>query len=249
MSDCTQFPNIRQLPFTTTDGPTNMAADEVLLESATKGVASLRFYQWTPATLSLGYFEGELTRHRLPSLANLPFVRRASGGGTLVHHHEVTYCLALPHGQPWQTGEPWLLCMHRIIGAALEELGIKSWLYEPTRVPTIQANLCFQHFTPGDVMIGSCKIVGSAQRKQRGALMQHGGILLATSPHTPDLPGIRELTGRSLTALETCDTVRRSFVGTTGWNLALGDWTPSELNRIADLANNKYSQDSWNRKR
>jgi lipoate-protein ligase A len=240
---------MRLLPFLVDDGPTNMAADEVLLESATNGLASLRFYQWKPTTLSLGYFEGEQTRHRLPSLASLPFVRRASGGGTLVHHHEVTYCLGLPQGQPWQTGEPWLLRMHCIIAAALEELGIKTWLHEPTDAPPLQANLCFQHFTPGDVMIGSSKIVGSAQRRQRGALMQHGGILLAASPHTPDLPGIRELTGRSLTALETCDTVRRSFVGATGWTITNGDWTPSELNRLADLANNKYSLDSWNRKR
>jgi lipoyl(octanoyl) transferase len=226
-----------------------MAADEVLLESAVNGIASLRFYQWGPATLSLGYFQAEQTRHHLPLLSSMPFVRRASGGGTLVHHYEVTYCLALPPGKPWQSGESWLCRMHRIIGASLEELGIKSRLSEPSKGPPFHGNLCFQHFTAGDVMIGSSKIVGSAQRKQRGALMQHGGILLSSSPHTPDLPGILELTGRSLTAAETCDTVRRSFIRATGWNLAEGDWAPSELNRLADLANNKYSRDSWNRKR
>jgi lipoate-protein ligase A len=226
-----------------------MASDEVMLQSAIQGIASLRFYQWNPATISLGYFQAEQTRHRLPLLASLPFVRRASGGGTLVHHYEVTYCLALPYGQTWQTGEAWLPRMHRIIAAALEELGIKSRLYEPANGPPFQGNLCFQHFTVGDLMIGSAKIVGSAQRKQHGALMQHGGILLSKSPYTPDLSGILELTGRSLTVAETCDTVRRSFIKATGWNLVESDWTPNELNRIADLANNKYSQDTWNRKR
>src|SRR5579859_5326421 len=124
---------IRLLPPASTDGPHNMAADEVLLESAVNGVASLRFYQWDPATLSLGYFQAEQTRHHLPLLSSIPFVRRASGGGTLVHHHEVTYCLALPPGNPWQTGESWLCRMHRIIGASLEELGIKSRLFEPSK--------------------------------------------------------------------------------------------------------------------
>jgi lipoate-protein ligase A len=226
-----------------------MASDEVLLESAVRGTASLRFYQWNPATLSLGYFQAEQTRRQVPSLSDLPFVRRASGGATLVHHHEVTYALALPAGQPWQIGEPWLRRMHVIIADALRELGVDSRLHEPDNDLRFRGPLCFQHFTAGDLMIGSSKIVGSAQRKQRGALMQHGGILLASSSFTPGLPGILELTGRSLTVQQTCDTVRRSLVKVTGWQVVESDWNKAELNRIADLANNKYSQDPWNRKR
>src|ERR687887_40477 len=105
----------RLLPYAAAGGPHNMAADEMLLESAAAGVASLRFYGWCEATLSLGYFQAEKLRCADERLAQLPYVRRPTGGATLVHHHEVTYALGLPAGPPWQTGEPWLRRMHGII--------------------------------------------------------------------------------------------------------------------------------------
>src|SRR5436190_9111559 len=105
-------PVCRLLPFAVASGATNMAADEVLLESAAAGVASLRFYGWEQPTLSLGYFQPERLRHQNESLRTLPYVRRPSGGATLVHHHEVTYALALPAAQAWHDGGPWLRRMH-----------------------------------------------------------------------------------------------------------------------------------------
>src|SRR5579859_6210376 len=116
----------RLLPFRTADGPHNMAADEVLLEAAVKGSASLRFYTWSDATISLGYFQPERLRREETPLAGRPFVRRPSGGMTLIHHHELTYALALPAGAPWQKAgdKPWLCRMHAIIAAALAQWGI-----------------------------------------------------------------------------------------------------------------------------
>jgi len=70
-------PVCRLLPHVAADGPHNMAADEVLLESAAAGVASLRFYDWSEPTVSLGYFQPRGAR-----LAGLPYVRRPSGGMT-----------------------------------------------------------------------------------------------------------------------------------------------------------------------
>src|ERR1043166_1816340 len=83
--------SIRLLPASGATGPTNMACDETLVHSAADGIASLRFYTWTTATVSLGYFQSHAVRLTDPLLANLPFVRRPSGGATLVHHHELTY--------------------------------------------------------------------------------------------------------------------------------------------------------------
>src|SRR5205823_3914697 len=152
------------------DGPANMAADECLLESAVAGTASLRFYGWSEATLSLGYFQPEQVRCRDEGLAQLPFVRRPSGGETLVHHQELTYALALPPGASWQDRDTCSRCLHRIIAAALAELGVSVRLHVPASEPLAGGFLCFLHATPGDLMIGSMKVVGSAQRRQRGAL-------------------------------------------------------------------------------
>jgi lipoate-protein ligase A len=98
-------------------------------------------------------------------------------------------------------------------------------------------------------MIDGSKIVGSAQRRQRGALMQHGGILLAQSPHTPSLPGIRELRGVALAAPRLCTSITQSFARKTGWQLLETEWTSAERQHIEEVAAGKYAQDRWNRKR
>src|SRR5436190_15116613 len=82
-------------------GPMNMAIDEALLESAaTDGVATLRLYQWSEPTLSLGYFQAAEERERHQASTNCPLVRRASGGGAILHDRELTYSLALPEKSP-----------------------------------------------------------------------------------------------------------------------------------------------------
>src|SRR5262249_28253652 len=153
-------PVCRLLPYTVADGARQMAADEVLLESAIHGAASLRFYGWSTATLSLGYFQSEKLRHSDARLAALPYVRRPSGGATLVHHYEVTYGMALPAGIPWQSGESWLCRMHRIIAAALQDLGISAALHDARAEQSFTGVLCFQHFTRGDLLISTGKVVG-----------------------------------------------------------------------------------------
>jgi lipoate-protein ligase A len=239
----------RLLPYAVADGPHNMAADEVLLESALAGVASLRFYGWAAATVSLGYFQPERVRREDERLAGLPFVRRPSGGGTLVHHHEVTYSFGLPVGPPWQTGAPWLTRMHELIAAALAGLGVAARPHVPADEPPFRGFLCFQHFTAGDLLLGPGKVVGSAQRRHRGALMQHGSVLLAASPCAPMLPGVRELIGRGLGVAETVAAVEREWVRGTGLSLEPGDWTGAEQRRVAELAAGKYGRDEWKRKR
>jgi lipoate-protein ligase A len=226
-----------------------MAADETLLESAQDGIASLRFYGWSTATVSLGYFQADKVRRTDERLASLPFVRRPTGGGALVHHHELTYALALPAASSWQGRGPssWLCRMHTIISDSLRELGVNpETISNEQPAPNL---LCFHHLTPGDLVLDRAKVVGSAQRKQRGCLLQHGSILLAASPHAPTLPGILELTGRTIAIPELASALKKSFIAETGLTLTAADWTPGELERIEKLVHIKYSQPAWNQKR
>jgi lipoate-protein ligase A len=244
---------IRLLPFAVASGPENMAGDEVLLGSAVAGVASLRFYGWSEPTVSLGYFQPTALVRADNALSRLPLVRRPSGGETLVHDRELTYALALPAGPPWQpTGarsSAWLARMHTIIAAALQPLGVVTRMAgDEARSPGPEF-LCFLHHTPGDLLIDSSKVVGSAQRRQRGALMQHGGILLARSAHTPSLPGIAELTEQSLDQVEVCDAIQRELTRQLRWNPISCAWTATELSRIDRLVDRKYALPAWNDKR
>jgi lipoate-protein ligase A len=209
----------------------------------------LRFYAWPVATLSLGYFQPEAVRRADPRLSELPWVRRPSGGRALVHHHEVTYALALPPGRPWQTGESCALCMHAVIKEALASLGAPARLVGAEEERKLGEVLCFLHHTPGDLLIGPAKVVGSAQRKQRGALLQHGGILLSASPFTPALPGIAESTGRQLSAEAVTWAIAGELGRATGWELVRGEWTADEQARIEQLRAEKYATPRWNRKR
>src|SRR5882724_9809402 len=78
-------------------GAWNMAVDEALLESAAvDGIATLRLYQWSEPTLSLGYFQPAADRQTHPASRECPLVRRASGGGAILHDRELTYSLAIP---------------------------------------------------------------------------------------------------------------------------------------------------------
>jgi lipoate-protein ligase A len=109
--------------------------------------------------------------------------------------------------------------------------------------------LCFLHHTPGDLLLGAAKIVGSAQRKSRGALLQHGSVLLAQSRHTPALPGVSDLTGITLSVPDFCASFAELFTRDTGWPWGPGDWTTAERVRIDDLSATKYASPAWNDKR
>jgi len=262
---------IRILPYAEADGATNMAADETLLHSAAAGVASLRFYGWSEVTASLGYFQPAAARESDPLLARLPFVRRPTGGATLVHHHEVTYALALPVAYQSRTMEArsaseggatsslacasgfhcdsWLVCMHRIITRALASLGVDCKLVTAKNESAAGHVLCFQQHTPGDVLCRGAKVVGSAQRKARQALLQHGSILLRRSEFAPVLPGIRELCGVDLFSEDVCRAVQEAFFADTGWTPVVADWTDDEIKQIDECKASRYQSPSWNQKR
>jgi lipoate-protein ligase A len=240
-------PTFRLLPYAVADGTHNMAADEVMLETAAGGVASLRFYGWSEPTVSLGYFQQAAVRQADPQVAALAYVRRPTGGAALIHHHEVTYALALPSVRPGSSS--WLARMHGVIGEALASLGVPARPFESSELESSETALCFQRPTAGDLLLGSMKVVGSAQRRQRGALLQHGAILLARSPHAPALPGIVELSGRALAVEEVSRSVLRTFVERTGWEAVAGEWSGAERQRLEELAGAKYAQETWNRKR
>jgi lipoate-protein ligase A len=245
------MPTIRLMPLEALSGSENMAADEALLHAASEtGLASLRFYTWREPTLSLGYFQPAAARVADERLAGLPWVRRTTGGAALVHHHEVTYALALPPGKPWQpANEPWACRFHHLVTAALLSAGAETRSVRCGEEKKLDPVLCFLHQTPGDLLAHGGKVVGSAQRKQKGALLQHGGILLERSEHTPQLPGLRELTGVRFTPEQVAKLVTEQFAADTGWEVFPTDWPTDELALRERIAAEKYANPEWNAKR
>lgn len=243
-------PTVRLLPFETLPGPANMAADEAMLDRAAAGEASLRFYQWSEPTLSLGYFQPAADRLADPKLAALPWVRRASGGAAIVHGDgDLTYALALPPGKPWQGGESWVCRFHHLIRDEFNASAADARMVVCGEEAKLGPTLCFLDHTPGDVRVGGVKVVGSAQRKLKGAVLQHGSIRLRASRAAPQLPGAAELARVSGEVRRLADVLAARFAAATGWAVEPGAWSAAERGRIAELAAGRYASVEWNEKR
>ena len=234
------MPAIRLLPFAAADGPTNMAADEALLESAECGVASLRFYTWREPTLTLGYFQPASSH----AAFNIPWVRRSTGGEAIVHHHELTYCLALPADKAWRSAEPWTCRFHHLIRDVLSAAGVESRAVLCGEERRLGDVLCFLNQTAGDLLIHGSKVAGSAQRKRKGAVLQHGSILLARSEFAPVLAGINDFAkGELFTPARLAEELSAKF------ECQPGEWTAEERERTVAIRAERYANPEWNTKR
>jgi len=210
-------------------GSWNMAVDQAVLETADEtGQPTLRFYQWSEPTLSLGYFQSVHDRGQHPASQRCPLVRRASGGGAIVHDREITYSLCLPSINRWsEANEAVYALVHQAVVEILAEQKITAHRFvenagadetapwhrleenslvrqdseqsqQPISLPRRSIRppkpfLCFQRHHPGDVLIGENKLLGSAQRRRRNAMLQHGSLLWQRSPFAPELPGLTDL--------------------------------------------------------
>jgi lipoate-protein ligase A len=236
--------NCDHFPLLNADGAVQMAADESLLEHvALTSQPVLRFYTWDRPTLSLGYFQPFAER-----LAGLPVVRRQTGGGAIIHHHELTYALVLPASAA-QKGVNWSCRMHEIIGIALTRYGVPAAALGCELERGRGEFLCFAHQTPGDLIVSGHKIVGSAQRRRVGGLLQHGSILLAASPHAPHLSGVRELTGTEINIDRLAAELASKFAQVTGWHLVPAQWTSELLDRREQIARDCYANPAWTERR
>jgi lipoate-protein ligase A len=231
-------------PFEEQDGAANMAADEVMLLDAVEGRASLRVYSWSEATASLGYFQPYDKRPQ-----GLPCVRRSTGGGTIIHHHDLTYALALPPGVEWKADEPWSCKMHHLLQQVLREDGVETEAVVCGREMKLGEALCFQDQTAGDLRLKGHKVAGSAQRQYRGALLQHGSVLLAQSLHAPELPGLLELTGRIWAAQPLGERWLTSLIQDRGWSPRKVAFSPDQLHKRREIQAEKYAHPEWTQKR
>jgi lipoyl(octanoyl) transferase len=264
-------PECRLLVDPPAPGEWNMAVDEALLGAAGQdSCATLRFYQWSEPTLSLGYFQRFEDRAQHPASLEYAVVRRQSGGGAILHDRELTYSLTLPASHPLaQNSRQLYSAVHKAILGRLSKTN-SPWTLSihcpPSSQQPTQADepfLCFQRRAPGDVVLTphpdstiptsistpNWKIVGSAQRRHRGAILQHGSVLLARSPAAPELPGFCDLAGLTITA-STLASALSSEVGRILGSIVVPVDLPASIRDAAQqIAWNKYGTDSWTRRR
>jgi lipoate-protein ligase A len=232
-------------------GSWNMAVDEALLSACSDSPSTtLRVYGWSAPTLSLGYFQAHDQRRLHGSSAACPLVRRATGGGAILHDQELTYSFIAPaRDRNSPAVQAWYDVLHGSLVAALSEFGVDATLCAHTERSREQRFLCFQRRSAGDILLERHKIGGSAQRRQKRAVLQHGSLLMRQSAFAPELPGIVELTGKKLDqtsfAQTWVDLIRRRL----HWHFDHGQLTDGEAERAKRIESEKFQHADWTLRR
>ena len=213
----------------------NMAIDEALLEHV--AAPSIRFYRWTSAALSFGYFGrfADVTSYA----RERDLVRRWTGGGIVFHGDDLTYSIVIPAGDP-VFGESSMSIYEKIHcalrnalaanggGVELAAMGRDAALRRPrTAQRAVPTNMCFANAVRADVMIDGRKIAGAAQRRTRAGLLQQGSI--------QNVDVENDFAERFAQALST--------------NCSERTMNKEILNRARALADQKYATQGWLRKR
>jgi len=168
----------------------NMAMDEALLDWHSEGLIPpvIRFYEWNPATLSIGYFqtvEKEIDIEAVKRLG-LGFVRRPTGGRGVLHEHELTYSVIVTESYPSMPAT--VTEAYRVISEGLllgfQNLGLNAYFSVPNtneqkeNLKKPKSAVCFDAPSWYELVVEGKKVAGSAQTRQKGVILQHGAILL-----------------------------------------------------------------------
>ncbi len=256
------------------DGPTNMALDDAILEAVSEeaSLPTLRFYGWSPPCLTLGrsqpQAEADLEACRA---AGVDVVRRPSGGQAILHGDELTYSIALLQSDPRAEGG--VLEVYRLLSDGLLDglcrLDVCAVSAAGKPDGAVRTPICFETPAAYEIVADGHKLVGSAQWRARGAVLQHG-----TLPLHGDLARIvrylafseeeREAQARSLLARATtleavmgrrlpfeqvAEGLRAGLAQILNVTFAPGAPSAGELARAAELRRTRYTDPEWTGRR
>lgn len=261
-------------------GAANMALDQAVAEACATGACppTVRFYRWRPPAVSLG-------RHQAASEVDMEaalergyeVVRRPTGGRAILHTDELTYSVAASADEPRVQGsimDAYLRLSNALL-AGLRSLGLEADK-APGDVragPDVSA-ACFEVPSAYEITAGGRKLLGSAQSRRAGYVLQHGSLplvgdvgRLADVLALPDAEraALRaELSGRATTlaaalgVAEESDQVRfetaahalsQGFAQTLNVTLSKGQFTPVEVRRAALLIRETFANPEWTNRR
>ncbi|MBN1684597.1 MAG: lipoate--protein ligase family protein [Gammaproteobacteria bacterium] len=237
-------------------GAFNMGIDEAILDQVIQHESppTLRFYQWNPAMLSIGYFQNMAEEVDLDACQKLGVdcIRRTTGGGAVLHEHEVTYSFIAPIGYaniPEAILDSYqCICEGIVLG--LKQFGINA-LFAPLN----------------DIVVNHQKISGNAQTRRRGVILQHGTILLdvdiekmfsllkVPSEKLKDkmiqdvkkrVIGLNQLLKFPLTYSKTVDALIFGFEQALHGEFQEGKVSSQELTQAQAYIRTKYANPNWN---
>lgn len=165
---------MKYIKFGTYTGEKNMQIDSDLLDKAIAEQEKepiFRLYAWSPRCISLGRNQkDDFIRSK-----SIDVVRRLTGGRALLHDDEITYSCVMPAPEGVSVNDSY----KEISGILIEffkTLGIELDFGENKKIST-KFDYCMLISTGADVCYRGKKIIGSAQFRKQGYILQHGSIL------------------------------------------------------------------------
>lgn len=271
------------------NGFINMAVDEAIMIAHKKGLVppTIRFYQWSPPAVSLGYFQ-DLKKEinvKVCQDIGIDIVRRPTGGKAVLHDQELTYSFIIKENDPL-VNDSILETYKKISGGiirGLSYLGIKTELVplrgklenhllgrsDKARIHHLDfKSICFSVPSQYEVQVEGKKIVGSAQVRKGGVVLQHGSLLIKLEKdklfsvfNFPSVQireklkskfkatSLEEILKRKIDFSELSNILPRGFEEEFGVRLVESKLTEPEEKIFKDLLEDKYLTYEWNYKR
>lgn len=251
----------------------NMAADLHVLSLCDKTPAiTVRLYSWEKPSITLGVSEKPHETLDLGALeqAGAEWIRRPTGGRSVLHDGDITYSCIFSAHLPGMGAT--LMETYRVISdclmAGLACAGIDCSRHDSphdrvrpggkTRLP------CFLSPNRHELMAGERKLVGSAQKRTAGAVLQHGSIpFTGAFRNLPDLLllSAQERQAQKSLLEKKCICVQelrpdideeelrscliRGFRETLPFACSLSPWTTEEIRLIETIANSSEFKEKW----
>jgi lipoate-protein ligase A len=248
------------------DGAMNMAIDEAISRAVQSGLVlpTLRFFGWQPACLSLGQAQpgADVDRDTCRSLG-VDVVRRPTGGRAILHTDELTYSVIAPENEPRVQGT--LVDSYRNLSEGLLNglmlLGVPTRQVErPDAHDRDQGPVCFEVPSNYEIVFDGKKLVGSAQMRKSGVVLQHGSIPLCGDitrisqclTGRPDPVRVRQRAttveaaiGRVVDYESAARSMTDGFACSLDLDLQPGELTSQECGWADELRRDKYAAESW----
>ncbi|MCK4240933.1 MAG: lipoate--protein ligase family protein, partial [Candidatus Atribacteria bacterium] len=245
---------------------------------------TIRFYQWSPPAVSLGYFQDLKKEVEVETCQDMgiDIVRRPTGGKAVLHDQELTYSFIISESHPL-VNDSILVTYKKIsrgIIRGLSYLGVKAELVpvrdkleknsldeiDKTRIYHSDfKSICFSVPSQYEVQVEGKKIVGSAQVRKGGVVLQHGSLLIELEKdklfsvfNFPSVQikerfelkfkatSLEEILKRKIDFSELSEILPRGFEEEFGVRLMEEKLTEPEEKISKDLLKNKYSTYEWN---
>jgi lipoyl(octanoyl) transferase len=255
------------------DGPANMAIDEAILEAVEAGEQppTLRFYGWQPACLSLGRNQAvQAVDWEACTARGWDIVRRPTGGRAILHVDELTYSVCAPESEPRVRGGilPSYLRLSNALASGLSQLGLRPQRAGAPEPDEAQGPVCFDSPSNYEITVGGRKLIGSAQARRRGMVLQHGTLPLygdlrrivealqyndeaeraaAAATLTASALTLEEALGQRVAYQEAVTAVATGFASALNLSFERGSLSAAEAEQARAIRAEKYADDGWTR--